>query len=150
MHVDGIDKPQKDWKDLGTVRGSADTQMKQPLRHAHHQGYSRMNKKLFVDMSQEQAKFQNQRRMNTPSIEGYKQAPIVCPLEKLAPLSLAIPSRRLARSRLSSSTKELPTPMPRALKNVKIMPPPRMILSTFSMRDSITPILLLTCGEGIY
>mmetsp|Transcript_19909 Transcript_19909/g.34327 ORF Transcript_19909/g.34327 Transcript_19909/m.34327 type:complete len:227 (+) Transcript_19909:273-953(+) len=60
------------------------------------------------------------------------------------PLAAAMASSFLASSIWSSSTREPPTLRPRALKKVKIMPPPMMTLSAFSMRLSTTVILLDT------
>mmetsp|Transcript_17889 Transcript_17889/g.40274 ORF Transcript_17889/g.40274 Transcript_17889/m.40274 type:complete len:253 (+) Transcript_17889:220-978(+) len=60
---------------------------------------------------------------------------------KSMPFSLAITSSFLARSSWSSSTSDEPVSRPRALRKVKTMPPPMTILSTFSISDSMTPIL---------
>mmetsp|Transcript_1111 Transcript_1111/g.2263 ORF Transcript_1111/g.2263 Transcript_1111/m.2263 type:complete len:218 (+) Transcript_1111:328-981(+) len=60
---------------------------------------------------------------------------------KSMPFSAAIFSSLVASSSWSSSTSDEPVSRPRALRKVKTMPPPMMILSTFSIRDSMTPIL---------
>mmetsp|Transcript_41888 Transcript_41888/g.103097 ORF Transcript_41888/g.103097 Transcript_41888/m.103097 type:complete len:210 (+) Transcript_41888:316-945(+) len=59
----------------------------------------------------------------------------------LTPFSAALASRSLARSSLSSSTREEPVLRPRALRKVKTMPPPMTSLSQVARRDSMTPIL---------
>ena len=46
----------------------------------------------------------------------------------------------LGELELVSSTSDEPVSRPRALRKVKIMPPPMTILSTFSISDSMTPI----------
>ena len=57
------------------------------------------------------------------------------------PFFSAFSRRPFARSILSGSQRDLPTPRPLAASNVWAMPPPMMIVSTLSMRFEITPIL---------
>mmetsp|Transcript_20530 Transcript_20530/g.67809 ORF Transcript_20530/g.67809 Transcript_20530/m.67809 type:complete len:203 (+) Transcript_20530:231-839(+) len=56
------------------------------------------------------------------------------------PFSSASFMAALAVSRKSSSTRDEPTGLPMALRNVKVMPPPMMTLSHLLMRDSRTVI----------
>ena len=59
----------------------------------------------------------------------------------LTPFSSAFFIAAKAKSTLSGSHKEFPTPYPCALKNVYAIPPPTINVSTLSNKLSITPIL---------
>ena len=56
-------------------------------------------------------------------------------------LLFAFSYKSFAKSILSSSNKLLPTEYPKDFKNVNAIPPPIIILSTFSIKFSITVIL---------
>ena len=77
------------------------------------------------------------------SVLGSNSFPILLSTGKsiFTPLSLAFCIKLLAKSILSNSQIEFPTPYPCALKNVYAIPPPINNTSTLFNKLSITPIL---------
>ena len=77
------------------------------------------------------------------SVSGLNSFPIFVSTGSinLTPFSFALAINSVAKSNLSNSQIESPTPYPWALKNVYAIPPPIISVSTFSNKLSITPIL---------